>query len=163
MGTLLVLVLAASAAAVSPDLVRLENSFHAEAVRRALAGAAARMEGARCQDVLTDFRDRDGHTLRQNLDALGQTPPGFLGRIFFYDGDLSLTCRRQDRGQVYAFTAPGSHVVFVCGSRFHEGWRRKPEWGEIILIHEALHSLGLGEDPPSSEEITARVAGSCAP
>src|SRR5437667_11815312 len=97
MGTLLVLVLAASAAAVSPDLVRLENSFHAEAVRRALAGAAARMEGARCQDVLTDFRDRDGHTLRQNRDALGQKPPGFMCRDLFCVGDQSLTLSRLAR------------------------------------------------------------------
>jgi hypothetical protein len=162
MGTLLGLVLAASAAGAFPDLVRLENSFQAEAVRRALAGAAARMEDERCQAVLAAFRDGAGRTLRQNLDERGQTPSGFLGRIFFYDGDLSAMCRHSHRGQVFAFTAPGSHVVFVCGERFHDGWRRKPKWAEVALIHEALHTLGLGEDPPSSEEITSRVAESCA-
>jgi len=31
----------------------------------------------------------------------------------------------------------------------------------VVVIHEALHSLGLGEDPPSSREITARVSSAC--
>jgi hypothetical protein len=30
-----------------------------------------------------------------------------------------------------------------------------------IVIHEELHSLGLGENPPSSLEITARVVARC--
>jgi hypothetical protein len=32
---------------------------------------------------------------------------------------------------------------------------------QAIVIHEALHTLGLGENPPSSAEITARVLASC--
>ena len=32
---------------------------------------------------------------------------------------------------------------------------------EAILIHEALHSLGLGEDPPSSDYITERIRARC--
>ena len=37
-------------------------------------------------------------------------------------------------------------------------------WGgaEIIIIHEFLHSLGLGENPPSSAEITKQVQTRCA-
>ena len=30
-----------------------------------------------------------------------------------------------------------------------------------FLIHETLHTLGLGENPPSSEEITLRVESRC--
>ena len=30
-----------------------------------------------------------------------------------------------------------------------------------VIIHEALHSLGLGENPPSSQAITARVLNRC--
>ena len=31
----------------------------------------------------------------------------------------------------------------------------------VIVIHEALHTLGLPENPPTSEEITARVRERC--
>jgi hypothetical protein len=30
-----------------------------------------------------------------------------------------------------------------------------------MVIHEMLHTLGLGEDPPSSFEITERVRRRC--
>jgi hypothetical protein len=32
---------------------------------------------------------------------------------------------------------------------------------EIIVIHEFLHTLGLGENPPTSQAITQRVAIRC--
>jgi hypothetical protein len=32
---------------------------------------------------------------------------------------------------------------------------------EAIVIHEWLHSLGLGENPPSSDYITTRVRARC--
>ena len=162
MGTLLFFAIAAAtAAAPPPDLVRLTNPHHAFAVRQALVGAATRIEDARCQQLLSDFRDTAGRTLRENLDTRGQTPASFIGGILFYDGDLFPTCRK-DPGRVHAFTAPGSRVVFVCGERFYDGWRRKPQWGELVLLHEALHSMGLGENPPSSDQITSHVAWSCA-
>jgi hypothetical protein len=32
---------------------------------------------------------------------------------------------------------------------------------ESAIIHEFLHTLGLGEDPPSSREISSRVMRQC--
>ena len=32
---------------------------------------------------------------------------------------------------------------------------------EAVIIHETLHSLGLGENPPTSDEITWRVFSRC--
>jgi len=51
------------------------------------------------------------------------------------------------------------------------GWRLRrvrscgnnPSQTEAFLIHEELHSLGLGENPPSPKEITARVLALCHP
>ena len=34
---------------------------------------------------------------------------------------------------------------------------------EVYVIHEMLHTLGLGENPPTSQEITQRVKRQCAP
>jgi len=39
--------------------------------------------------------------------------------------------------------------------------RNDPAYAEMILIHELLHTLGLGENPPTSLEITARVTERC--
>jgi hypothetical protein len=73
---------------------------------------------------------------------------------------------KQDAGckapGVLAFTQPGSQVVYVCNRWFREAFATNPSKVEAVIIHEALHSLGLGENPPSSQEITARVMQRCA-
>ncbi len=38
---------------------------------------------------------------------------------------------------------------------------QQPDYVVATLIHEILHTLGLGENPPSSREITARVLARC--
>jgi hypothetical protein len=38
---------------------------------------------------------------------------------------------------------------------------RNSRHAEALVIHEMLHSLGLGENPPPSDEITARVRARC--
>jgi hypothetical protein len=34
---------------------------------------------------------------------------------------------------------------------------------EVYVIHEMLHTLGHGENPPTSHEITQKVVRRCAP
>ena len=60
-----------------------------------------------------------------------------------------------------AITKPNSHVVFVCSGRFAASFASRRQRGEVIIIHEFLHSLGLGENPPSSVEITDLVERRC--
>jgi hypothetical protein len=79
-----------------------------------------------------------------------------LGRVFFYDAPLN-ACR----GGTLTVTQPGSRVVFVCGARFVRQAGRSTRHAEAILLHEAFHSLGLGENPPSSEVITERIRERC--
>ncbi len=52
----------------------------------------------------------------------------------------------------------GSRVVFICPTAFVEG---SPEETEAALIHEMLQTLGLGENPSRSRDITARVRARC--
>ena len=78
--------------------------------------------------------------------------------MLFYDGASQPRC--QAKG-VLAVTAPGSPVVFVCPDAIREGYHRQPLYVEATLIHEALHTLGLGENPPTSREITSRVVSRC--
>jgi hypothetical protein len=60
------------------------------------------------------------------------------------------------------FTSPRSQVVRYCGGRFSGRlMRRGLGFLATTIIHEELHSLGLGEDPPSAQEISRRVEARC--
>jgi hypothetical protein len=128
------------------------------ALHWAVRGARQRLEREECQRVLSDFADASGRALQENLDALGHEVAAYLGLILFADGSNRSRCQRSD---VMAFTTPGVRVVYVCGPRLKGLVERDPARAQAIIIHEALHTLGLGEDPPSSAEITARVLERC--
>jgi hypothetical protein len=57
-------------------------------------------------------------------------------------------------------TTGKSRYVYVC-PQFREYQDRRPELAPVLVIHEALHTLGLGENPPTSTEITSRIAARC--
>jgi hypothetical protein len=130
-----------------------------EALSRAIKGAARRLERPRCRRIFQDFNDTSGRLLEEALEAAGRSGPGLLQDwIFFADGRQAGRCAD---GRVLAFTQTGSRAVWICGHRFSEERWRDPAWTELVLIHEALHVLGLGEDPPSSEAISRRVLDRC--
>jgi hypothetical protein len=68
--------------------------------------------------------------------------------------------RRCETGALF-FTEPGSRVVRVCGNELTRMNGEHPQYVTASIIHEILHTLGLGERPPSSREITARVMIRC--
>jgi hypothetical protein len=128
-------------------------------VRRAIDGARVRLGRATCDAVLDDFVDRAGRNLRDNLRAIERTAQQYLDEIWFLDGTGFPIC---DHAYTAAFTTPGSRVVYVCSARFrYVGDTLCGPSGEIIVIHEFLHSLGLGEDPPTSKQITEQVWKRC--
>jgi hypothetical protein len=139
--------------------VRVGRSRDAFAVARAIEGAARHLESRRCSDLLTYFRDADGRTLAEVLSAEGVTARGHLRRLLFYSGEEQPRC--QGGSPVVAWTVPGSRVVFVCPTGFRKGYDADPFRLEAVILHEMLHSLGLGENPPTSEEITSRVMAVC--
>jgi len=117
------------------------------AVRRAAEGAALRLGDVECQRVLSDFR----------LSTVSDAVRAF-GELRFFDDSRAQVCRR---GTTLAFTTPGASVIHICSVQFKATYGRQPMTSEVILIHEFLHSLGLGENPPSSAAITARVVARC--
>ncbi len=129
-----------------------DRALLAEAIR----GAARRLGDPRCQDLLGELQDRSRRPLRAALDAQGLSAPEFLGRVFFFDGTES-GCR----GRRLAYTEAGSHVVFVCGREFREMYLQNVSRAEVAVVHEALHCLGLGENPPTWQEINDRVEAAC--
>jgi len=138
--------------------VRMATPMGAHTLRRALDGASQRLRSPRCQRLLSEFSDERGRPLRARLDELQTSATSYLPLVVFLDGSESSQCR--SNMALFAYTTRGSRVVFVCG-RFERGWHRNPPRAEAVLIHEALHTLGLGEDPPTSIEITRRVQFYC--
>jgi len=136
--------------------VRLVFSFERLAVQQTLAEAARRLDQPECQALLDEFANASGQPLRSVLQETRLSAAEYLDAIFFYDAPPGL-CGTS----ALAVTIPGSHVVFVCGARFVAQTRRNSRYAEAVLIHEALHSLGLGENPPSSDSITERVRARC--
>jgi len=127
------------------------------AVRRALHGALERLRDAECIKVFSDFRDGQGNTLQANLDALGVSAEEHARSIWFVDGSSQRLCRDTT---VLAATKPGGGVVFVC-ERFGNFQLSNRRRAEAVLLHEVLHTLGLGENPPTPREITDRVLSRC--
>jgi hypothetical protein len=128
------------------------------ALHWALVGARQRLEQPACRSLFSQYSDRSGRTLQANLDALGRTGADHLAAIVFADGSDRRRCKV---GTPFAFTAPRSDVVYVCGRAFRELAKRDPRSAQAIIIHEALHTLGLGENPPSSLDITEKVQATC--
>jgi hypothetical protein len=148
----------APARAVDASNVRLVHVFEKATVTRALDGAARRLARPECQALLDEFMDASGRPLRAALEASGRSAPEHLNGVFFYDAPPGL-CRTSS----LAVTRPGSRAILVCGSRFVRQVGRNPRHAEATLIHEVLHSLGLGENPPSADYITERVEARCWP
>jgi hypothetical protein len=148
---------AGPSALVDPKMLMIAPGRAAISVRLAREGAARRLSQPRCAEIFGSFADGDGHPLQQTLDAYRLTGTEYLSLVYFSDGLERGPCGGES---VLATTSPGSRVVSVC-SRFARTYRDDPTWAEMALIHEALHTLGLGENPPSSSEISRQVAARC--
>lgn len=120
--------------------------------------ASERLAKTACQQVFSDFRDQEGRTLQEKLASLGHTGQTYLGLVHFFDASHEASCEKPG---VLAVTSPGSRVVYLCGLRLTERILRQPTYAVAVIIHEELHSLGLGENPPSSEEISWQVSSRC--
>lgn len=137
--------------------VRSKNPMALEALREAGRDAAARLADPACSRVFSEFKDEAGRTLKERLDALGRSGVAQLQSIYFYDGANRRSCQSR---RTLAVTEPGSVVVHVC-PEFTRRQRQDPATAPVALIHELLHTLGLGENPPSSEAITRQVRTRC--
>jgi hypothetical protein len=133
------------------------SPFGQAALRRAIDLALAKLAAPECSRVYEDFTLQNGVTPRRILDGLGMTASELLESLVFIDGGWDGVCRR---GRAALTTTPGSRVIHVCPG-FPQLQLRDPERSAYLIIHESLHALGLGEDPPSSSEITQRVARRC--
>jgi hypothetical protein len=138
--------------------VRMGQGYSAGVVRAALEGASRRLAEPRCQGVVSEFDDTEGRPLEDALERIGMAADDYLLNLLFYDGSGHKVCRIR---YVLAFTAPGSRVVYVCPEQFRHEYDQNKRHAEVTIIHEMLHSLGLGENPPSHSYISGRVLANC--
>jgi hypothetical protein len=128
--------------------------------RSSVDEARRRLLDSRCAEVLTDFEDVQGRRLDLKVADLHHTAASYLSLVLFYDGRPTEGC---EFSKILAWTNTGSRAVHVCANQFLSEQRRSLGFTANTLIHEMLHTLGLGENPPASQEITARVRSLCAP
>ena len=124
-------------------------------LRWARVRARERLGRPECQAVLADFESVNGGRLDLVLRASGRTAQEQLDLLALESGLGRPLC---DRRVSTAFTQVGSTVVSVCLRPFT---LLPPAEQEAVVIHEMLHSLGLGENPPESVAITAQVLKRC--
>ena len=139
---------------------RFEDSlspFVRGSVEKSLSGVLARVDGDRCRAIFSDFRDGRGRPLASVLEDLHQTPGGYLSGVRFASGQGARPC---GDARIVAFTYPNAGTIYLC-ERFATLARLNPRMGEALVLHEALHTLGLRENPPLSTEITQRVLERC--
>jgi hypothetical protein len=145
-----------SAVADPPVVVRAADGVTVRTVQNAVRLASRWLAATECQQLFSEFRDGAGRKLEENLRAAGQTGSGYLRWLVFWDGTHEPACVW---GDAFATTRAGSRVVRLCP--VFKKLQADPGHAAAIIIHEELHSLGLGENPPTSLEITARVLARC--
>jgi hypothetical protein len=141
------------------------NPYDRQVVQRVRTRAAALLDDPGCGKVLTDFKDGQGRTLDSNLQPLGVSASRYLLDLPFVDGSRLPVCRKLS---VMMAVTPGVPRVFVCpdglgrvNSRLSRVEFQSGSLAEAMVIHEMLHTLGLGENPPSTLEITERIRERC--
>ncbi|HET8646825.1 MAG TPA: hypothetical protein VFO85_15125 [Vicinamibacteria bacterium] len=137
--------------------VAIRDSALEASVKQAVAGARRRMEQKACAGLLSDLEDEDGRPLDARVAALRTTAPDYVELVHFRDGSGVARCQRTG---ILAVTMPGSRVVWMC-PRFALEHKRDPGLSEAVVLHEVLHTLGLGENPPTPAEITTQVVRRC--
>jgi hypothetical protein len=158
--TLTLLLAAAGADAGERKLIHGTNgtSFLEETLSKGLSDAESKLGRDECLRLFSDFHDAKGRTLQESLDTVGRTGASYLQWMVFFDGYGK---RRCEETSTLASTSPNSRIIYLCSPQFLAKVRSQPGLASTLIIHEELHSLGLGEDPPTSKQITARVIERC--
>jgi hypothetical protein len=164
--TLAVAVLAPAAAhAVGDPSAPPLSAWDTAIVERLRVRAGERLRQVECQRLLDDFSDVAGRSLRSRLEQSGRTAGEQLEAMRFVSGAQSRHCR--EATHVLMLAQAGRPVVQVCPAAGRTASRltlmefETPQLAEFALIHEMLHTLGLGENPPTSQQITQAVKRRC--
>ncbi len=141
----------------SSTRIHLPDLATAWRLRQAIDGAREWLARPSCLAIFSDFEDLSGRLLSNVLAERGLTGQEQLDRLGFYDGSSLRQCGAP--GAAFR-TSPGYALVYVCPAGFRQ-LATTPNEARATVIHEVLHTLGLGENPPDPREITERVLERC--
>jgi hypothetical protein len=123
------------------------------------AEARRLLEKPSCGRIFEEFQDsRTGRPLAASLSETGLGAVAYFESLSFLDGTGTAPCLRP---RIQAYTTIGGSTIHVCRAQLYA--LQKHDWlaAGSTLVHEALHTLGLGENPPPPAEITHRILQHC--
>jgi hypothetical protein len=124
-------------------------------------GAARELAGERlgteaCRAIFEELPDFTGRPAARRLAAGERSPSSHFARLQFVESRDGLCAQ----GLVAAWSSPGNPRVRVCPRAFAAVAAQDRGEAAAILIHEALHTLGIGEDA-ANQPLTAYVRSRC--
>jgi len=140
-----------------------DSKLHAS-VDRALKKAKEKLQNPTCLALFNRNGTVPGETAKPLIDVMRDrkyTDPGaYLMKYLTYVGGDSTDCA----GFVQARTKVGQSSVAVCGTFLSSS--TSDGWNAVYLIHEMMHSLGQGENPPmagqpTSAQLNQQVSAAC--
>jgi len=156
--TAVVLAAGSPASTASLENPRPLPLFVKGAIKRSVALALDRLKAEECRAIFTDFEDMDGRPLAEKLERAGTSPADHLASLEWVNGSQHPTCRNPN---IFFVTVVGGDRIYVCPKQFSEYATTQPIKAAGLVLHEELHSLGLGENPPTSIEISRQVFARC--
>jgi len=112
-----------------------------------------------CGRIFEEFLDsRTGRPLAASLSGTGLDAVTYFESLTFVDGTGTAPCLRDS---IHAYTTIGGSTIHVCPAQLLALQKHDRMAASSTLLHEALHTLGLGENPPLPSEITHRIREHC--
>jgi hypothetical protein len=127
------------------------------AVDPARSLAAERLGTDACRGIFEELPDFTGRPAARRLEAGERSPSAHFARLRFLESTEG-PCREDAAA---AWSVAGDPRVRVCPRTFGAVAARDRREAAAILIHEALHTLGVGEDA-AKEPLTTYVRRHCA-
>ena len=118
--------------------------------------ALEKLGGAACRSVFEALPDFTGRPVARRLEAGERSPSAAFARLRFLDA-ADGPCTNHD---IAAWSVAGDPRVRVCRRTFPDVARRDRNEAAAILIHEALHTLGVAEEA-AKEPLTEFVRRRC--
>ncbi|HQQ77001.1 MAG TPA: hypothetical protein PLB01_06570 [Thermoanaerobaculia bacterium] len=128
----------------------------AQAVTPASSLAAERLGTSACRGIFEELPDFTGRPVARRLEAGERSPSSHFARLTFL-GSTEGPCRYSGTA---AWSVAGDTRVRVCARTFGAVAAHDRREAAAVLIHEALHTLGVGEDA-AKEPLTAFVRRRC--
>lgn len=104
--------------------------------------AAERLGTGACRTLFELVRDFTGRPVARRLELAERSPSSHFARISFQEAEGG-PCSEDG---IAAWSSPGNMHVHLCGRLFRDVAARDRREAAAILIHEALHTLGVEED-----------------